>query len=143
MLLYQIDRVDEGIGVIASLWGSVEKHRGVSPERQARIKEDYGVMAFNVGLAKQDSGEMRAALGYLLQSEATDFSHAARAAFAVSRLLRNDIQASLAAALRAEGAIDQMPEEEGLELLRHIVELYRRTGDRGRALEYVRKLQGV
>ena len=122
---------------------SVDGAADVPPERAARVREDYGVMAFNIGVARQGDGDMRAALGYLMQSEATAFSQSARAAFAISRLLQNDIPASLAAALRAEEAIERLPAQERAALLRHIVELYRRAGERGRAGEYFRRLRGL
>ena len=141
LLLYQIGRVDDGLRLIASLWEAVQGGDGVSTDRVSRVREDYGVMAFNIGVAKEEAGELRAALGYLLQSEATGFGQAARAAFEVSRLLRNDAAASLAAALRAEGAIGQLAVEERDALLRHIVELYRRLGDRESAQGYVRKIR--
>ena len=141
LLLYEIGGGDDALRLIASLWDAVQDGDGVSAERVARVRDDYGVMAFNIGIARQAAGELRAALGYLMQSEATGFGHAARAAFEVSRLLRNDAAASLAAALRAEGGIEQLAVEERDTLLRHIIELYRRLGDRESAQQYVRKIR--
>ena len=141
LLLYQAGRVDDGLHLLAALWEAVRSGDGVSPARVQRVREDYGVMAFNIGVARHGAGELRAALGYLMQSEATGFSQAARAAFEVSRLLHNDAAAALDAALRAEVGIAQLEADEQRALLRHIIELYRRMGDRAQAQEYVRKLR--
>ena len=111
--------------------------------RRAQIREDYGVMAFNIGMQRHAQGELHAALGYLLQSEATEFSQSARASFAASRLLSNDISASLDAALRAEAHIDQLDLAERKNLYRHLIELHRRSGDRTRAAAYVAKYRSL
>ena len=96
-------------------------------------------MTFNVGMARRAAGDLRAALAYLMQSEATGFSQWARAALQVSRLLSRDFPAALAAGLRAEAGLAGLPRSEQKALLRHLVELYRRSGNRERAEEYLVK----
>ncbi len=141
LLQYQIGEVEAAVSRIAALWSTLQDSAGVLTPKAIRVREDYGVIAFNIGLTKKDEGNMRAALGYFMQSEATRFSQAGKAAFEVSRLLKNDIPAALAAAQRAENVIDQLNPDEQDELLRHIIELLRRSGNRGRAQEYIQKLR--
>ena len=136
---YRTDQWEEAIGMLSSVFQRAQELGVLSGERMARIREDYGTVAFNVAMAQRARGELRAALGYLLQSEATGFSQSARAALEVSRLLTNDIEAAIDAGLRAEAQMAGLLLEDQQALLRHLVELYRRAGDREQAAEYVAK----
>ena len=139
LLRYRIGHVEEAVKSLQSLWATVQGDASADTTRHSRIREDYGVMAFNIGMAHRAEGDLRAALGYLMQSEATGFSQSARAALEVSRLLSNDISAALDAGLRAEAGWAQLHAAQRRALLSHMVELYRRNGDRERAQEYVAK----
>ena len=59
-------------------------------------------MAYSIGLERRDGGELRAAVAYLLQAEATGYTQAPTAALTLALLFRNDPEASVEAALRAE-----------------------------------------
>ncbi len=141
LLRYRIGHVEEAVKSLQSLWATVQGDASADTARHSRIREDYGIMAFNIGIARRAEGDLRAALGYLMQSEATGFSQSARAALEVSLLLSNDIAAALDAGLRAEAAMAQLRADEQKALQRHLVELFRRSGDRERAQEYVLKYQ--
>ncbi len=141
LLLFGAGRFDEAVSTMGTLWGMLKEHTGPAIPSAESVREDYGVMAYNIGLSRRAEGDMRAALGYLMQSESTGFSQAARASFEVSRLLQNDPRAALAAARRAEAVMTQLSLDEQQALLRHIVELYRRLGERENALTYVEKLR--
>ena len=93
LLRYCIGHVVEVVGRLQSLWVTVQDNASADTARHARIREDYGAMAFNIGMAHRAEGDLRAALGYLMQSEAIGFSQSARVALEVSRLLSNDIAA--------------------------------------------------
>ena len=88
LLRYRIGRVEQAAGSLQSLWATVQGDGTADTARHTRIREDYGVMAFNIGMAHRAEGDLRTALGYLMQSEAT--SQSARAALEVSLLLSND-----------------------------------------------------
>ena len=130
LLYHVLGHDDEAIGQLHGLWRElVDSGLDAGPEF-SRLREDYGMLAFNLGQQRKRVGERVAALGYLLQSEQTGFSGAARAAFAVALLLNNNVEASLAAALRAEKVMHQLNDKEQRDLLRYLIELYRRSGDR-------------
>lgn len=140
LIHFRVGRLDEAVCSLQSLWATVQGDASADTARHSRIREDYGAMAFNIGIAQRAEGDLHAALGYLLQSEATGFSQSARAALEVSRLLSNDIAAALDAGLRAEAAMAQLPATEQKALLRHLAELHRRSDGRARAQEYVAKI---
>lgn len=114
-----------------------------STEFIERVRENYGTVTYNLALSSFREGDLRAALAYLLQSEETGFSQAGRAAFEAARLLRNNVDRALEAAHRAEARIKQLQRQEQKELLRYMVELYRRKGDREAALNYVQKYRAL
>ena len=80
LIHYRVGRVDEAVGSLQSLWATVQDNSSADTARHSRIREDFGVMAFNIGMAHRAEGDLRGALGYLMQSEATGFSQFARAA---------------------------------------------------------------
>jgi len=131
LLWYRVGRSEEALRDLQSLANSA------LPVDSIRLREDYGTIAFNVGMAYRAEGDLRAALAYLLQSESTGFSQSARAALAASRILINDLDASFEVGLRAEAAMAQLSESDQKALLRHLIELCRRKGDLVLARQYV------
>ena len=135
-ILYRIGREEAAVERMRQVFDDA---RTVPQADVEGMREDYGIMTYNLGMAHRTAGSLRKALGYLLQSEATGFNQSARAALQVSRLLSNDLAAAIDAGLRAEAGLAQLPAAEQKALLHHPVELYRRSGDRERAQAYVDK----
>lgn len=144
LLYYEAGNRDQAVDTLQALWRELEpKADRTDSELVERVREDYGSVTYNLALARYREGELRAALAYLLQSEKTGFGRAGRAAFDVALLLRNNVDEALEAARRAEARIAQMERNEQKDLLRYMVELYRRKGDREQALRYVQKYRGL
>ena len=135
-ILYRIGREEAAVERMRQVFDDA---RTVPQADVEGMREDYGIMTYNLGMAHRTAGSLRKALGYLLQSEATGFNQSARAALQVSRLLSNNLAAAIDAGLRAEAGLAQLPAAEQKALLHHPVELYRRSGDRERAQAYVDK----
>lgn len=133
---YNAGRTAPGITYLPEAWDEIMSSES---ELRTRVQEDYGVMAYSLALEKRASGELRDALAYLLQSEATGFSKAPLAALTRSLLLRNDPQASLEAALRAEEGWEALDPQDQRTLLEHLVTLYRRMDKRDQAAKYARR----
>ena len=131
---YNVGNEEVGVEEMAEIWAEL-------PEGalQDRVREDYGLMAYNLGLKMQKAGNLRDAREYFLQSEATGFAGAARSALMISRLVRNDISASLSAAQRAERGWDGLEPKEQQLLLQHMVELHRRLQNREEAMIYAKR----
>lgn len=136
LAMYNAGRTALGITYLQEVWDELATSEN---ELRTRVQEDYGVMAYSLALEKRASGELRDALAYLLQSEATGFSKAPLAALTRSLLLRNDPQASLTAALRAEEGWEALDPQDQRTLLEHLVTLYRRMDKRDQAAEYARR----
>ena len=133
LALYNSGQQEAGVDSIQSVWKEV--FAGDVPFR-ARVQESYGVMTYSLGLVMRDQGKLRNALAYLLQSESTAFSQAALAALTLSVLLRNDAEASLEAAERAEAGWDKLTVQDQHTLLQHMVDLHRRLQNRESAISY-------
>ncbi len=146
LLYYKEGEQAQAVDTLQALWRDLE-HEAATVEAEAefvdRVREDYGRVAYNLALAHYREGDLRAALAYLLQSEQTGFGQAGRAAFEVALLLRNNVDEALEAARRAEARMEQLEQKEQKELFRYMVELYRRKGDRERALYYVEKYRAL
>ncbi len=142
LLMYRTERWEEAVTALQVLWTHAQDLPADS-SLTARVREDYGTITFNVGMARWQEGEHHAALAYLMQSEATGTAQSARAALQVSYLLVNDVDAALSAAHRAEEGWDQLPRPDRQRLMRLMVELYRRSGDRERAAAYVAKYRSM
>ena len=134
--LYNTEETEEGISIIQAVW------KEIAPETvplRTRVQEDYGVMSYTLAMEMRSQGELRNALAYLLQSESTGFSQAARTALTLSLLLRNDPQASLEAAERAESGWESLDVQDQRTLLEHMVNLHRRLQNRNEAMAYVQR----
>ncbi len=142
LLMYRTGRWEAAVAALQVLWDQAQDLPADSSQT-ARIREDYGTITFNVGMARWQDGDHHAALAYLMQSEATGSVQSARAALEVSHLLVNDMDAALSAAHRADEAWDRLPQPDQQRLLRHMVELYRRSGNRERAATYVAKYRAM
>ena len=136
LALYNSGQSASGVSEIQGAWKDVA---GMDTDLQDRIREDYGIMAYSIALEQRRAGELRNALAYLLQSEATEFSGAARSALTRSLLLRNDPEAALEAALGAESGWDTLELQDQRTLLEHLVDLHRRLGNRDRAVRYAQR----
>lgn len=151
LLYYETQQEERAAGSLQALWQDVkhgaEDAEGESASVQSslveRIREDYGTVTYNLSHARYQEGDLRAALAYLLQSEETDCSLAAKAAFEAALLLKNNIDKALETAHRAEVRLAQLERNEQKKLLRYLVELYRRKGDRDTALNYVQKYHAL
>ena len=140
LTLYSAEREEEAIDRIQSLWHELGEYGG---ELLARVREDFGVMTFSFAQIHLRSGNLRGALAYLLQSESTGYSQAGVAALTLSQLLRNDLDASLEAARRAETYWEQLAVEDQRALLSHMVNLFRRLDDRDQAAAYVERYRAL
>ena len=109
---------------------------------QKKLAEDYAVMTYNLAQQLRRGGDLRGALAYLLQCASLDAQIAARAAFDAALLLRNNLDAAIRYAHMAEARIDTLESDERSALFRYLAELYRRSGDRERAREYIGYLAG-
>lgn len=107
---------------------------------QKKLVEDYAVMAYNLAQVLRGEGDLRGALAYLLQCAALDAQIAARAAFDAALLLRNNLDESIKYAHMAEANLDTLDRSERSILTQYLAELYRRSGDRERAREYIERL---
>lgn len=131
---------DEGVARIAVLWKEVAS---IDDSFAHDVREDFGQMAYAVGLNYHSDGNLQAAMQYFLQSESTGFQRAPEAALMLARVLRNNIEASMEAAERAMAGIDQMDIESKRALLSHMVELHRRAGNRDKASELIALWQTI
>jgi len=138
LVTYNAGRTAAGITHLQEVWDELASSES---ELRTRVQEDYGVMAYSLALEKRAAGELRDALAYLLQSEATGFSQAPLAALTRSLLLRNDPEAALTAALRAEEGWEALEYQDQRTLLEHLVSLYRRLDNREKAAEYARRFR--
>lgn len=151
LLYYETQQEERAAGSLQALWQDVkhsaEEAEGGSASIQLslieRIREDYGTVAYTLSHARYQQGDLRASLAYLLQSEETGCSLAAKAAFEAALLLKNNIEKALEAAHWAEARLAQLEGKEQKDLFRFMVELYRRRGDRGKALYYAEKYRAV
>ena len=143
LLLYSTGREEEAIMALQGLWREMAQEGSPEASLYGRVREDYGAMAFNIAHRRLEEGDRQAALSYLLQSEKTGFQQSARAAYQAAILLRNNVEAALGVALRAERAMEALELREQQALLRFLVELYRRKGDRERARLYVEKYRSL
>ena len=145
VLYYTTDRHEQAADSLQSLWHDLVQ---VQPGQVAsladealveRVREDCGTVTYNLALLRYREGNLRAALAYLLQSEQTGFGQSGRAALEAALMLRNNIEKALEVAERAEAKIAQLAPAEQKKLLRYMVELHRRRGDREAARRYVEK----
>ena len=140
LALYNGGDLFAGVTEIQAVWQEVST-RDI-PLRE-RIQEDYGLMTYSIALEQRQSGELRNALAYLLQSESTGFSGAAVSALTRSLLLRNDPEAALDAAEAAERGWDTLNPQDQRTLLEHMVDLHRRLENREQALEYASRYRDL
>ena len=141
LLQHALGRNEDALGILRQLW--LESDGADSTAAAHRVLEDYGTLLFNLGMERKLSGDRVAALAYLLQSEETGYTGAARSALEVALLLNNNVEAAHQVALRAVDRMDQLDENAQRQLLRFMVELERRRGNRESALRYLRNLQDV
>ena len=140
LLYHALGRDEEAAALLRRLW--LEAAETDSAPQAHRIGEDYGTLLYNLAMERKRSGDRVAALAYLLQSEETGYTGAARSALEVALLLTNDVEAAREAAQRAERLMDQLDDAARRQLLRFMVELERRRGDRDAALQYLQRLRG-
>ncbi len=138
---HKLERHKESILMLQAAWK--EASRDSIATDFDFVREDYGAIAYNLGQARLRAGDRVSALAYFLQSEATGFSGTARAAFDVALLLRNHPASALAAAQRADLAIGQLDSLDRLALLRYLIELHRRRGEREEALRVLARLSAM
>lgn len=136
LALFNAGNPREGISEIQQAWKDVA---GMDTSLQARIQEDYGTMAYSMALEYREAGELRTALAYLLQAEATQFSGAPLSALTRSILLRTDPAAAIEAAEVAEAGWDTLDIEARRTLLEHMVSLHRRLNNRDKAADYAQR----
>lgn len=141
LLYHALGRDDEAVAVLRRLW--LESGESDSTPAAHRVGEDYGTLLFNLGMERKRSGDRVAALAYLLQSEETGYSGTARSALEVALLLSNNAEAAYQAAGRAMNVMEQLTEKERQQLLRFMIELERRRGDREAALHYLQQLRNA
>ena len=136
LMLHNAGDPDAGIIRLSAVWREVAPM--TIPLRE-RVQEDYGLVAYTIARQKQSDGDLRAAMAYLLQSEATGFSQSPQVALTLSLLLRNDTEASLEAAQRAEAGWEGLEPADRQILLEHMVDIHRRRDDRDQALLYAER----
>ena len=141
LLYHALGRDEAALELLRQLW--LESDGADSTSAVHPVVEDFGTLLFNLGMERKLAGDRVAALAYLLQSEETGYSGAARSALEVAVLLNNNVEAAHQAALRAENLIGRLNRKERRQLLRFMVELERRRGDREAALQYLQMLRDV
>ena len=141
LLYHDQERFVDAIQLLQAVWLEAVGSSGWADTEY--VREDYGAVAYNLGQERLSAGDRVSALAYLLQSEETGFSGAARAAFDVALLLRNNPKSALPAAQRAEQGLGQLNAVDQVALLRYLVELYRRTGDRKEAQKVLARLTSL
>ncbi len=107
---------------------------------QSKLVEDYAIMTYNLAQKLRQTGDLRSSLAYLLQCASLDVQIATRAALDAALLLRNNLDEALQYAHMAEARIDALEPDDQEELFRYLAELYRRSGNRERAMEYIQYL---
>lgn len=107
-----------------------------APHRETLV-EDYAVMMYNLAQKLRQSGNLRRALAYLLQCTSLDVGISARSAFDAALLLRNNLDEALRYAHIAEARKATLDVGEHSALMQYLAELYRRSGDRERARQYL------
>lgn len=126
------------LNLMQDLWRSTA---GVEQAQAERIRLDYAVMAYNLAQDHRRQGDLTGALAYLLQCEQLDADISARAALQAAQLLSNNPTAALERALAAEQRWTDLGQDDQQRLLRYIVELYRRVGEREMARKYFDRLE--
>ena len=136
---YASGRPADALARMRDLW----KGKALMEEAQReQLRNDYAVMAYNLAQRRRKQGDLTDALAYLLQCEELEAPLSARAALQAAQLLSNNPQAALDRAHAAERRMGDLRPGDQRRLLRYMVELYRRTGDRDRAREYFDRLGG-
>ncbi|MCY4232553.1 MAG: hypothetical protein OXE59_02255 [Bacteroidetes bacterium] len=141
-VLHQKALINYRSGMEESAVELMQKLYAQSPQHQ-KITEDYAIMTYNLSQKQRQRGDIKGALAYLLQCVALDASIAARAAFDLSLLLRNNLEAAIKYAHLAEKRQDTLSDHEVMALTRFLAELYRKSGDRDRAREYINQLKDL
>ena len=134
--LFNAGNTTDGIQQIQQAWNDVQQ---MDETLVNRIREDYGTMAYSLAIEYRSGGDLRKALAYLLQSEATGFSGAPLSSLTRSILLRTDPEASLEAAQLAEQGWDQLDPPSRRTLLEHMVSIHRRLNNGVQAAEYAQR----
>ncbi len=140
LLYYEMGEPDRAAATLQALWHDLRRRGGSTPDDSSlarRVGEDYGAVTYCLARERYRQGDLRAALAYLLQSEQTGCRLAGRAALEAALLLGANVDAALEAARRAEARMADLEPEERRRLLRYMVELHRRRGDRREAMRYV------
>ena len=136
LALFNAGASEAGIIEIQHAWNDAIQMDSTLRER---IREDYGTMAYSMAIEQREAGQLRNALAYLLQSEATGFSGAPLSALTRSILLRTDPEAALEAAELAEAGWENLDAESRRTLLEHMVSLHRRLNHRDQAAFYAQR----
>ena len=105
---------------------------------QRKLTEDYAVMTYN--LAQQLRRRRRPTeRPRLFIAGVHHWMHRSQPElqFDAALLLRNNLDAAIRYAHMAEARIDTLEQDERSALFRYLAELYRRSGDRQRAREYI------
>jgi len=136
LALFNAGNLREGIQEIQQAWSDVQS---MDESIIHRVREDYGTMAYSLAMEHRNRGELRNALAYLLQSEATGFSGAPLSSLTRSILLRTDPEAALEAAQLAERGWDQLDPSSQRTLLEHMVAIHRRLNNRDEAADYAQR----
>ncbi len=136
LALFNAGHSADGIQEIQQAWLDVQL---MEESMVHRIREDYGTMAYTMALEFRSNGELRNAIAYLLQSEATGYSGAPLSSLTRSILLRTDPEASLEAAEMAERGWDQLDSVSKRTLLEHLVSIHRRLNNRDQAAAYAQR----
>ena len=135
---YAAGQESDALNLMQDLWQSsadLERAQG------ERIRLDYAVMVYNLAQDRRQQGDLAGALAYLLQCERLDVDLSARAALQAAQLLSNNPTAALERSLAAEQRWTDLGQDDQQRLLRYIVELYRRLGEREMAREYYDRLK--
>jgi len=133
LALFNAGQATQGLIEVQQVWSAVQR---LDTTRVNRIREDYGTMSYTMAMEHRNNGELRNAIAYLLQSEATGFSGAALSSLTRSILLRTDPEASLDAAEMAYAGWDQLDGQSQRTLVEHLVWLHRRMNNRDEAARY-------
>ncbi len=148
LLYYELGEPGRAAAALQALWHDLARRDGSAPDDSSlarRVREDYGAVTYLLARESYRQGDLRTALAYLLQSEQTGCRLAGRAALEAALLLGANVSAALEAARRAERRMAELAPEERRRLLRYMVELHRRRGDRREAMRYLeayRRLAG-
>ena len=140
LTLHAMGRHADAVTQMRALWEALQAAPDALLEQ---VRTDYGIMTYNLAVARREEGELRSAVAYLLQSEATKWRGSARASLTLAAMLRNEPRAALQAAQRAEEGWESLEPEEQDTLLQLLIETLRRLDEREEAARYVQRYRAL